>query len=542
MSLTKTVQYNDTRRRPNILFVLVDDVGLEVPLTQLAARHAEMGINTGTFGFPVMTTLQSWADAGVVFDDVWTASRCSPTRSQCLTGRYAFRTGVGIVVREDELPTITTPSSGEFGNQGIEDTLPRILRVGPEGDPARYDCAHVGKYHLALSDDSATSGIEGTGMSHASTVAGWPTVRGILTNPYARTAGLEIGLPPTADGFEPGYWNYYWVDTVDNSGSFTPTQVTGTHLTQRTRSKAKAWIRSAQEPWCCWLAFNSAHSPYGGKTGDPDHSGLDPTGSTLGTYTSYSNIAGNNWDCFRAGIEHLDKELGQLESDLGADVMANTLIIVMGDNGIPGGQVFAQMQSDEAASLSSPYSVLTTEQVKSSVYSGGVRNWMVVRGPSHLVGGSLGRTCSVPVDAVDVFETIRHAARVAVGGKTTDGVSLVPVLQSAAAEATHGRTFHYTENFAPNGSPFNLTSGGSTTQNTGYEDADHEWDRAYAMQVGGTWYKLIRRFDGAGGDTEEFFDLDADPYELADLAGNPSYDTARAMVGAALDALLATAE
>ena len=214
-------------------------------------------------------------------------------------------------------------------------------------------------------------------------------------------------------------------------------------------------------------------------------------------------------------------------------------VIVVGDNGIPGGQVLRSMKSAEAASLSPPYSDLTNDRVKSSVYSAGVRNWMIVKGPPHVVKQP-GRVSSVPVDLVDVFATIRDVALVPAPPTTVDGVSLKQVLKSPANEPAHPRAFHYSENFAPNGDPKDLTSGAVTAQAPPFSAARHEWDRAYAMPVGGTWFKLIRRFDNMGGEREELYELDDDPYEQVDLADAPEHAATRAALGAALDALLAS--
>ena len=518
-----TVQLTDNRRKPNILFVLLDDIGLELPLTQLAARHAEMGVAGANL--PQVTQLQAWADEGVVFDNVWTASRCSPTRSHTLTGRYSFRTGIGIVVREDELPTPSLVTSGELGTLGSEFTLPKLLKD--------YDTCHLGKYHLALSSDT-TDGLGGTDVAHALSFAGWGNFRGILANPYNRIGGLEIGLPPQSGATLPGYWNYYWHDTLDNDGSTEPTQVVGTHLTQRTRAKSYAWMRQAREPWCGYLWFNAAHTPYGDKDDNGNGaSGIEPPAGQ--TYNTYSNIDTDNWDAYRAGIENLDYQLATLASQMGSDLLSRTLIVVMGDNGIPGGSVLSSMQAAE--SLSSPYSVLTTDRVKSSPYNAGLRNFIIARGPSRYVGGTPGRTSSVPIDAVDIFETLRHVARAAPSGVTTDGRTFLPAMVHEDNEAYHERDFHFAEQFSPNGNPTTLSQGGVTTQQGSFADADHEWLRSYQMDVGGTQYKIIEGFNESGAAVAEFYDIDADPYELSDLGtGHANYAT----VKAAMDALLAS--
>jgi arylsulfatase A len=66
--------------RPNIIFILADDYGMP-------------GVSCygGTYKTPNLDRL---AAGGVRFDNCFSAPLCAPSRALCMTGRYAFRTGV----------------------------------------------------------------------------------------------------------------------------------------------------------------------------------------------------------------------------------------------------------------------------------------------------------------------------------------------------------------------------------------------------------------------------------------------------------------
>ena len=69
---------------PNFLIVILDDIGRDL----LSAYDSE----SPTACTP---TIDRLAANGMVFHNAWSNPVCSPSRAQVLTGRYAFRTGVG---------------------------------------------------------------------------------------------------------------------------------------------------------------------------------------------------------------------------------------------------------------------------------------------------------------------------------------------------------------------------------------------------------------------------------------------------------------
>ena len=183
---------------PNILIVLLDDVGVDM---------------VGAYGASPQTVhtphIDKFAASGVLFRHAWATPLCTPTRATIQTGRYPFRTGIGTV--------------GKGGLPLSELTLPEMLTLGTDG---LYSSAAIGKWHL---------GSDQNGGSQSPNRAGYDHFAGTLGN-------------------LPDYFNYKKV--VD--GQALDVQ---SYATSDQTSDALDWIRQAPEPWFCYLAFNAAHRP-----------------------------------------------------------------------------------------------------------------------------------------------------------------------------------------------------------------------------------------------------------------------------------------
>jgi len=112
-------------RRPNIVFVLADDMGFS---------------DAGCYGGEIATpNLDSLAAGGLRFTQFYNAARCWPSRAALLTGYYPQQ------VRRDGLPGVKIPGVA-MGGSGIRPVwaplLPERLR------PAGYRLYHSGKWHI----------------------------------------------------------------------------------------------------------------------------------------------------------------------------------------------------------------------------------------------------------------------------------------------------------------------------------------------------------------------------------------------------------
>ena len=130
-----------TRRAPNILLIISDDIGVDVMtnlypglVDGLGAQYGPKGHNhpghTTIHGRPAsIPNLEALARQGVAFTDVWAQPFCSPTRASILTGLWASKAGV---------LTYADPLAQGF---------PSFVRTLK--DDAGYSTGLFGKWHLA---------------------------------------------------------------------------------------------------------------------------------------------------------------------------------------------------------------------------------------------------------------------------------------------------------------------------------------------------------------------------------------------------------
>lgn len=111
---------NETEKKPNILLIIADDMGLD----------ASPGYTIGSVK-PPMPTLQNLINTGITFNNLWSNPVCTPTRSTILTGKYGFRTNV--IKVNDELST---------SEISIQKYLDKNLG-------SIYNHAVIGKWHLS---------------------------------------------------------------------------------------------------------------------------------------------------------------------------------------------------------------------------------------------------------------------------------------------------------------------------------------------------------------------------------------------------------
>lgn len=121
--------------RPNVLFFLMDDVGLD---------------QLGTFGYggqvpPPTPALDQIAQAGVAFNNVWAMPECSPTRVALFTGQLPIRSGTtGALGTNDLANSQLSPYT--------ETLVDKLATAG-------YTSAMVGKWHLGGPENNA-AGLE----------------------------------------------------------------------------------------------------------------------------------------------------------------------------------------------------------------------------------------------------------------------------------------------------------------------------------------------------------------------------------------------
>ena len=354
--------------RPNVLILLADDLGVD----QLAVYREGAD-------FPSTPHIDRLRRRGVLFRNVWANTLCTPTRGTIMTGRYGFRTGLGHLTNNTHQPLLLE-----------ELTLPEMLDLGT-GSAYRHGA--FGKWHL---------GNPSVGGPAAPNLAGWSHFDGVEENLF-------------------GLYDYFSYERITN-GVVTPE--TG-YVTSATVDWTLEWLRTVEEPWVAYVAFNAPHDPFHAPPAalhTVDLSGAPPPGVDARPY-------------YKAMVEAMDTEIGRLLAGI-EPVLDDTVVIFLGDNGTPPDVIVP------------PFYFW---QGKTTLFEGGVNVPMIVSGPLVEEPGS---ECAALVNTTDLFGTVAEIAgvdlaQVVPADTQLDTVSIVPYLRDPSRPSI--REWVFTELFTPNG-------------------------------------------------------------------------------------------
>jgi len=234
-----------------------------------------------------------------------------------------------------------------------------------------------------------------------------------------------------------------WAKTTNGVMS-NVTEYATTHFT----NDAINWINSQNQPWLVSMSYTAPHTP------------LHVPPESMYTI----NNTGNNYRKYLAMIESLDFEIGRLLDNIPTDVLDNTIIIYIGDNGTP-------------SSLLQDY---PDGHGKGFLYQGGVRVPMIVAGAGVTRQGE--REPAL-VHATDIHATILELVGADLPGGIYNSLSFKHLLDNQAGDT---RTYNY----------------GEVTMN-----GNQSWT------IRNDEYKLINFVDS----TQEFYNLLEDSLEFNDL-------------------------
>jgi len=321
----------DTPRRPNIVIILGDDLGVS---------------DIGAFGSEIKTpNLDSLANAGVRFTNFYTHASCSPTRSMLLSGVDTHVNGLG------NMDEWTAPNQrGVSGYEGYLNnrvtTLPQVLK------DAGYHTYMVGKWHLGKNPDQI------------------PAARG-----FERDFSLLDGAG--------SYWDMTNFTAASPKSVFTEDGKYLTKLpkdyyaTQTYTDKLISFIdanRDDGKPFFAYVSHQAPHDPYhlpkdwrNRHVGEYDRGwdalrqerlarqmemGLVPAGTKLAERMWFlpdpqvlapatRAVLGKKMELYAGMVENFDFHIGRLIDHLKAiGEYENTIFIVFGDNGAEGTDLF----------------------------------------------------------------------------------------------------------------------------------------------------------------------------------------------------------
>jgi arylsulfatase A-like enzyme len=440
---------------PNILFIIMDDVGID--------QMDVFGYGGGTP--PLIPNIRTVAQAGVRFRNVWAMPECSPSRAIFFEGRFPLRTNVQAAILTDDLANsqvspfeVTTPEilrtknyvSGLFGKfhlagpnnneftygtphvlgwdyfDGFLEGAPhpidttiggQITMTRPDGSPI-YTCGFVpNRTHDPIygSDHGACVQLDKscTELTRSTTMPdpGFSCVqqKGIYVRDKSCADAANVSLDFSLDNA------YYAWERVINEPDGTVMQIhpdTSTtargYVSDATANSAADWINqqnAAKKPWMTTVSFANDHTPYQQPPGyllpgpTPDTVGFSCTGNSVPNFVA-TRVISNQM------IEAMDTEIGNLLVSTGiahrnADgsldyhpEQTNTMVIIIGDNG-----TFAPGVKD-------PFD---PNRAKGYVYQTGVWVPLIISGP---LVASPNREVKSMVNIADLFQLFGEIAGV----------------------------------------------------------------------------------------------------------------------------------
>jgi arylsulfatase A-like enzyme len=388
--------------RPNILFILIDDLGWR-DLSCYGSSFYET---------PVLDRL---AADGMRFTDAYASCPvCSPTRASIMTGKAPATVGITNWIygmAEGKLKAVQYLDHLPLS----ETTIASALREGG------YATWHVGKWHLG-------------GQEYE------PQHQGFDVN----IGGSHRGAPHT-------YFSPYNLPNL-------PDGPDGEYLTDRLTDEAIALVkeRDADKPFFLHLSHYAVHQwleapadlieKYCAKKTEMGLDKIDPI--EKGDFMPCVHKCTKRIErrvvqslpIYGAVMENLDWNIGRLLATLDAEGLTdNTLVIFTSDNG------------GLSTAEGSPTCNLPLIEGKGWMYEGGTRVCQIARWPGRIPAGA---TSHVPVTSTDFYPTFLDAAGLpARPEQHCDGVSLMPLLTGSGTLDREAIYWHYPHYSNQGGTP-----------------------------------------------------------------------------------------
>lgn len=378
MLMLSTLTLNAAKsEKPNVLFILVDDLGWN-DIACMGSKYYET------------PNIDRIAKNGVLFTNAYAACQVSsPSRASILTGQYTPRHGVTDWIGE---------KSGESWR-----SMSRCSKLLP----ADY-VWNLPKEEITLAECLKANGYTTfiAGKWHLGEKGSWPEDHGFEINIGGWSAGSPKG----------GYFSPYKNPKLKNG-------VDGENLSMRLAHETASFIKNqskTNKPFFAYLSFYAVHGPIettqsnwsyfrykAQKMGIKDH-GFE-IDRTLPVRQTQDNPV------YAGLIKQMDDAVGvvlnQIEK-LGLD--KNTMIIFTSDNGgVTSGDAFST-------------SLLPLRGGKGRQWEGGIREPLLIQLPDSQFKGT---RCDTPVHGIDFYPTIIDYANVKKDAKQIiDGESIMPLL------------------------------------------------------------------------------------------------------------------
>lgn len=410
----------ETAAKPNVLFILADDLGYH-DLSSMGSKYYET------------PNIDRIANSGMIFTDGYAACQvCSPSRASIMSGKSPARHGI--------TDWIGARTGTEWRTAGRYNKLlpPEYVRelpadytTLPEAMKASgYKTFFAGKWHL---------GSEGS----------WPTEHGFDINRGGWDKGSPMG----------GYYAPWENPNL-------PFKEEGENLTMRLAEETVSFLQEHRDTsFFAFLSFYAVHGPiqttqekWAKYRQKAESMGIAETGFEMGHFLPIRQVQDN--PIYAGLVESMDDAVGRVLNALDELGLAeNTIVIFTSDNGgVAAGDAFAT-------------SNLPLRAGKGYQFEGGIREPFFISVPWLNSGG---KQCTVPVTGMDFYPTILELAGLPLKPEEhQDGQSLVPLLNGDSIPE-RPLYWHYPHYGNQGGEPSSIIRNGEWKLIHYYEDGRDE--------------------------------------------------------------------
>jgi arylsulfatase len=264
------------RRRPNVIIILVDDVGFS---------------DVGCFGGEIHTpNVDGLAKDGLRLTQFYNTPRCCPSRTSLLTGLYPHQAGIGDMNQDLGKPAY----QGELNDRCV--TIAEVLR------DSGYHTGMVGKWHLCHLNISR-GGPETKKLLNfekdgpiSDTMADWPCNRGFEEH-WGTIPGVDsyydpYGLVHNEQTIKPEGKDFYYTDFI----------------TDHSVQLIDQFSKDKDKPFFMYVAYTAAHWPMQAREADIQH---------------YAHTYDIGWDKLREQRFARQVEMGLVDPAWGLSPRAN---------------------------------------------------------------------------------------------------------------------------------------------------------------------------------------------------------------------------
>jgi uncharacterized sulfatase len=380
-------------RPPNIVFILLDDLGIN-DLSTFGG-----GVAGGRVPTPNIDRL---AAEGASFTQAYSGTgTCAPSRAMLMTGRYPTRTGFEFTPVPNGMGRVVSLVANDMDRGGppVEYDAeraamsPEYLAQGLPGEEVTvaemlkergYHTVHIGKWHLGRSETSRPTA---QGFDESLLMASGL----FLPEDHPEVVNAKLDFDPidkflwasmqfaasynSGDWFEPGgYLTDYWTD-----------------------ESLKVIEANRNRPFFLYLAHWGVHTPLQ---------------ATREDYEAVGDIKPHRLRVYAAMLRALDRSVGRVMQKLKDEGLDdNTLIVLSSDNGGAGYIGLPQVNA--------PY-----RGWKITLFEGGIRVPLFMRWPGRIAPST---SVETPVAHIDVTPTLAAVAGAPLPeGIAIDGRNLLP--------------------------------------------------------------------------------------------------------------------